>query len=81
VYPLNMSDTAATDYLTRFLAGTPIWSNGLRNEQQYKMFCVADRQEILNYDQAPITLDSNGLRLPGPEDSPMLSSRSSIMCC
>jgi len=39
------------------------------------MFCVADRQEILDYDQAPVTLDSNGLRLPGPEDSPLLGEQ------
>ena len=36
------------------------------------MFCVADREEILEYDQAPITYDSNGLRLIGAEDSPVL---------
>jgi prepilin-type N-terminal cleavage/methylation domain-containing protein len=72
VYPLNMVDTSTLDYLGRFLPGTPVWANGNRQDQVYKMFCVADREEILGYDQAPITRDGNGLRLIGAEDSPVL---------
>jgi len=75
VYPMNMADTGLTPYLTRFLPGTPLWANGNRGDQVYKMFCVADRQEILDYDQAPITRDSNGLRLPGSEDSATLKDQ------
>ncbi|MDQ3023002.1 MAG: type II secretion system GspH family protein [bacterium] len=74
-YPQNMTDTSNTDYVSRFLGGTPVWSSGNRNEQAYKIFCVADREEILDYDQNPVTLDSNGLRLPGPEDSMKLNEQ------
>jgi prepilin-type N-terminal cleavage/methylation domain-containing protein len=74
-YPQNMTDSGSTTYLARFLSGTPVWSSGLRNDQSYKMFCVADREEILAYDQAPITLDSNGARLPGAEDSMKLKEQ------
>jgi prepilin-type N-terminal cleavage/methylation domain-containing protein len=69
VYPQKMNDTSNTAYLARFLAGTPNWSAGNREDQIYKMFCAADREEILAYDQNPVSYDDNGLRLVGPEDS------------
>jgi prepilin-type N-terminal cleavage/methylation domain-containing protein len=76
VYPLDMLDTSTVSYLNRFLpSGTPLWINGDREDQVYKMFCVADREEILDYDQNPITRDDNGLRIAGAEDSPLLAEQ------
>jgi prepilin-type N-terminal cleavage/methylation domain-containing protein len=48
------------------------WSDGHPEDQQYKVFCVADEDEILSYD-ATVDFDANGNRVfTAGEDHPRL---------
>jgi hypothetical protein len=59
-YPQEMrSGTESTPYEDRHrvlpaeLSATGGWSDGHSNDQQFKIFCIADETEILSYDQNP----------------------------
>jgi len=59
-YPQEMRlSSASASYDQRFrvfpadLDGSAGWRDGELNDQQYKIFCIADEQEILSYDQNP----------------------------
>lgn len=59
-YPQDMrSGDEDTTYLQRYrvlpadLAGADGWRDAERDDQQFKIFCIADELEILSYDQNP----------------------------